>query len=176
MDESLFVPDHVHFIATVILEKPIRSSKIVPGWLRAAIDRLYGCMGIRRPANPLLTARHIRSWLTRLVAAVDMEILAGPYVIDCLDPGNEGVTGIVVLSTSHCSMHIWDQVEQPYLMMDLYSCKRFQVDTILRMLKELGALSCEYDVIDRNHQAQQVLLSPVLNRVDGGAVSFSMAA
>jgi S-adenosylmethionine/arginine decarboxylase-like enzyme len=120
-DMNEFVPDHVHFFATATLQK-------------------------QRFTEP-----QISDWLSRLVRAVDMEVLAGPFVCTCNDVGNEGITGAVVLSTSHSTLHIWDQTSEPYLKMDLYSCKRFSNHTVLMMLRELNPRVVNFTVIDRNH-------------------------
>jgi S-adenosylmethionine decarboxylase len=52
-----------------------------------------------------------------------------------------GVTGVCVLSTSHCSIHTWPL--RPFFVMDVYSCRDFDTDNVERFLaKRLGA----YDV------------------------------
>jgi S-adenosylmethionine/arginine decarboxylase-like enzyme len=116
-----FVPFHTHLIATMTLNKPPRNVSIVDNWLR------------------------------RLVSSVDMEILSGPHVCHCADPGNEGITGIVVLSTSHASVHFWSEVDIPYVQMDLYSCKRFDTKIVMDMLSEFGMVDMvNFHHIDRN--------------------------
>jgi S-adenosylmethionine/arginine decarboxylase-like enzyme len=107
-----------------------------------------------------------------MVDAVGMQIMDGPHVKRCFDTGNEGVTGVVVLSTSHCSIHIWDQCAEPYLKMDLYSCRRFPIDIVLKMLRELDVRVCDYQIIDRNHRDETALLSGTMTRVDRGVVDF----
>lgn len=139
---EIFTPDHVHFLATATLGKTS------------------------------LTTDRIRGWLSRLVKAVGMEVLAGPFVVECSDPGNEGVTGIVVLSTSHCSLHIWDQCTVPYLKMDLYSCRRFSTETVMDMLRELDARVVEYLIIDRNHQDEADLVSGHMVQTEKGSIDF----
>ncbi len=136
-------PDHVHFLATVTLEKTISSIEI------------------------------IETWLVRLVDTVNMRILCGPFVVKCQDVGNEGITGIIVLSTSHCSVHIWD-LPKPYLKMDLYSCRRFSVKPILDMLKEFGARVCEYQVIDRNHTDEAEMLVGSMFQLHHGKADFRL--
>lgn len=137
-----FVPDHIHFLATVTLDKP------------------------------RFTEQSVADWLIRLVRAVEMEVLSGPHVSVCNDPGNEGITGVIVLSTSHSSIHVWDQLVEPYAKLDLYSCKRFALDTVLGMIEELHPRVCEYEVIDRNHTNENELLVGSMFRVTHGAVDF----
>jgi hypothetical protein len=52
-----------------------------------------------------------------------------------------GVTGVCVLSTSHCSIHTWPL--RPFFVMDVYSCRDFEPALIEQhVARTLGA----YDV------------------------------
>jgi S-adenosylmethionine/arginine decarboxylase-like enzyme len=49
-----------------------------------------------------------------------------------------GVTGVCVLSTSHCSIHTWPL--RPFFVMDVYSCRDFETSAVERFVMErLGA-------------------------------------
>ena len=49
-----------------------------------------------------------------------------------------GVTGICVLSTSHCSIHTWPV--RPFFVMDVYSCRDFDPEAVEAFLADrLGA-------------------------------------
>jgi S-adenosylmethionine decarboxylase len=49
-----------------------------------------------------------------------------------------GVTGVCVLSTSHCSIHTWPL--RPFFVMDVYSCRDFDTMSVEKLLTErLGA-------------------------------------
>src|ERR1700756_2246698 len=49
-----------------------------------------------------------------------------------------GVTGVCVLSTSHCSIHTWPL--RPFFVMDVYSCRDFDSSAVEKLLTErLGA-------------------------------------
>ena len=49
-----------------------------------------------------------------------------------------GVTGVCVLSTSHCSIHTWPL--RPFFVMDVYSCRDFDSSSVETLLTErLGA-------------------------------------
>ncbi|HVH45920.1 MAG TPA: S-adenosylmethionine decarboxylase, partial [Labilithrix sp.] len=49
-----------------------------------------------------------------------------------------GVTGVCVLSTSHCSIHTWPL--RPFFVMDVYSCRDFDSEEVERFLAaRLGA-------------------------------------
>lgn len=98
------------------------------------------------PTDPETVTR----WLDRLVEAVGMKVLMGPYAQRCDTPGNEGVTGAVVIETSHATMHCWDTVEVPFLQLDLYSCADFSSRTVVDLLAEFGPAEIEWILVDRN--------------------------
>ncbi len=96
----------------------------------------------------------ITQFLDRLVQLVNMEVFLPPQAKYCDDPHNSGVTGTVVITTSHASIHIWDNVPgNPYpglLQMDLYSCKDFNPHDVLDFIEEYFHADIKnYQVIDR---------------------------
>lgn len=86
----------------------------------------------------------VRNFLLAVVEAVGMRPLAEPQMhdvaIDLSKMGVEpfedegGVTGVVVLSTSHCSIHTWPARE--WMVFDLYSCRPFDPGPVLGLLQE----------------------------------------
>lgn len=100
--------------------------------------------------KPPATTAATEGWLLRLVDAVHMRVLMGPYVTRCNTEGNEGITGVVVIETSHCSLHCWDRTPEPFFQLDLYSCADFQVRDVLDMVAEFGPAEIEWMLVDRN--------------------------
>ena len=91
--------------------------------------------------------RELEKVLDELVSVVNMKIFMPAKAEYCYDAGNEGVTGIVVITTSHASIHIWETGEFHF---DLYSCKDFQVSDVLTFLEKYFEFkNYEYMVIDR---------------------------
>lgn len=88
----------------------------------------------------------LEDWFYRLVAAIDMNILVEPKAIWCEEDGNEGLTGLVVLTTSHSSIHFW----RGFFKFDLYSCKEYDTEIVIDMLKELDICRLTYKVEDRS--------------------------
>lgn len=88
----------------------------------------------------------LHDWFLRLVDAVNMQVLVEPKCVWCDDEGNEGVTGMVGITTSHSSIHFWPE----HYMFDLYSCREFEVKTVTEMLKEFNTTSLQFKVIDRD--------------------------
>jgi S-adenosylmethionine decarboxylase len=89
--------------------------------------------------------------LRELVDLLGMRLLGAPHLYEVeteiaklgVEPFEDegGVTGICVLSTSHCSIHTWPL--RPFFVMDVYSCRDFDPALVEQHLsKSLGA----YDV------------------------------
>lgn len=100
-------------------------------------------------ANPPRSPELVSEWLSRVVEAVHMKKLMGPYTIRCETFGNVGVTGVVVIETSHVAIHVWEDGD-PFLKMDLYSCAHFDVETVIDLVREFGPTTLDYMLIDRN--------------------------
>jgi S-adenosylmethionine/arginine decarboxylase-like enzyme len=101
--------------------------------------------------SPPTSAQVIDEWLIELVKLVDMKILFGPHSTFCETEGNEGVTGVVCIETSHASIHVWHKLEKPFVKFDLYSCKDFSTEVVLNHLDQFGLNGYEYMIIDRNN-------------------------
>lgn len=101
--------------------------------------------------NPPTSAHEGEIWLRELVDLVDMEILFDAKAIYCEDLGNEGVTGIVGLTTSHASFHEWHMnVAEPFFQFDLYSCRDYSLETVFDHLMRWGMSRANYILIDRD--------------------------
>ena len=98
--------------------------------------------------DPTKDPKVIEVFLTELVKIVDMIIFMPAVAKYCDDPGNAGVTGVVVITTSHASVHVWDT---GLLQMDLYSCKEFDENKVFDHIKGyFDVLEDSYDLIDRS--------------------------
>jgi len=98
--------------------------------------------------SPTKDPQVIEKWLSDLVTKVNMEIFLPPVAKYCDDPNNAGVTGTVVITTSHASIHLWDH---GLLQMDLYSCKEFSEADVLEHIKEtFEVLDGAFLVADRD--------------------------
>jgi S-adenosylmethionine/arginine decarboxylase-like enzyme len=113
---------------------------------------------IRAEVNkPFVDPEITKDWLRRLVAAIGMNITksGGPHV-DYVDvPGNSGIAGVVMIETSHCSIHIWEQADPPLVQMDVYSCKCFDVDVVLEHLNEMEPTKVDHLLLDRRSNIRQ---------------------
>jgi S-adenosylmethionine decarboxylase len=105
----------------------------------------------RGSASLLGDGSTIESMLRDLIALLGMRILGEPHMYEVeteiaklgVEPFEDegGVTGVCVLSTSHCAIHTWPL--RPFFVMDVYSCRDFEPDHVeAHLAKHLGA----YDV------------------------------
>jgi S-adenosylmethionine/arginine decarboxylase-like enzyme len=103
--------------------------------------------------NKLRNIEELNNWFRELVNKVGMVVVAGPTSVMVDAPGNEGLTGTVTLATSHASIHIWDEREPYSLQFDIYSCKCFEIETVIDHLHErFELIEYEWLVIDRNEE------------------------
>ena len=100
--------------------------------------------------NPPKKEELLNKWFTYLVERVGMKVVAGPTSVYVSDPGNEGLTGTVTLATSHASIHIWDNAEPPMVQFDIYSCKEFTLEQVMKCFDPWGLINAEWVMIDRN--------------------------
>ena len=89
-------------------------------------------------------------WLTKLVKKIGMKICQGPITAYVNVPGNKGLTGLVVIETSHIVLHIWDEQNPGLFQLDVYSCKTFDLDIVISCLKEsFDVKKLQYKFLDR---------------------------
>src|SRR3954464_1206733 len=87
----------------------------------------------RGSAALLEGAKNIESMLRDLIDILGMRILGAPHMYEVeteisklgVEPFEDegGVTGVCVLSTSHCAIHTWPL--RSFFVMDIYSCRDF---------------------------------------------------
>jgi S-adenosylmethionine decarboxylase len=105
---------------------------------RGAPERLGSVAGVESALRELVHLLGMRPLGTPHMYEVETEI-AKLGVEPFEDEG--GVTGVCVLSTSHCAIHTWPL--RPFFVMDVYSCRDFDPGLVEEHLaRTLGA----YDV------------------------------
>ena len=106
----------------------------------------------RGSASLLGSASTIETMLQDLIGILGMRILGEPHMYEVeteiaklgVEPFEDegGVTGVCVLSTSHCAIHTWPL--RPFFVMDVYSCRDFDPKHVEKHLAErLGAFDLQ---------------------------------
>lgn len=96
----------------------------------------------------------ISNFMRGMVEHVRMKVMVDPITAYCHDLGNEGITSTVILTTSHCAMHIWNFPEPNLSLMqfDLYSCAPFEVSEVIRYISwNFNLQSATYKFLDREN-------------------------
>lgn len=107
---------------------------------------------------PINDEKSCEKFLSDLVDIVDMEVLVPASARYCDIPGNEGVTGTIVITTSHMSIHIWPQKPNPHIRMDVYSCKDFNPQDVIDFVdKTMQIVECDHVLIDRNKTKMSII-------------------
>ena len=93
---------------------------------------LLDCYG----ANPkaLQDSDLIYQFLDELPAMIGMEKVEVPHVVSFDDPEKAGVTGIIMIITSHISIHTYSLKKCFFL--DVFSCKDFDPEIVIAKAKE----------------------------------------
>lgn len=101
--------------------------------------------------NPINDEESCKKFLLDLTKIVEMDVLIDPVAKYCDIPGNEGVTGTIVITTSHMSIHVWPQEENSYIRMDIYSCKDFDEKKVIDFVDQVMSVTAYGTMlIDRN--------------------------
>jgi S-adenosylmethionine/arginine decarboxylase-like enzyme len=101
--------------------------------------------------NPPKCAEAIQDWMKLLVDKIDMKILMGPYAVYSDMVGNQGLTAVTIIETSHIAMHVWDEVNPALMQLDVYTCSKLNVDDVFLALSDFMPVNVEFKYIDREH-------------------------
>ncbi len=93
-------------------------------------------------------AKVVEGTLRELIGILGMRMLGEPHLYEVeteiaklgVEPFEDegGVTGVCVLSTSHCTIHTWPL--RPFFVMDVYSCRDFEPSDVEKhLVNRLGA-------------------------------------
>ena len=81
--------------------------------------------------HPPRSEKDVKKLLRRIVKKIDMKIIKGPYAAYVSKEGNRGVTGFVMIETSHIAIHVWDEPVPALVQADVYSCAEFSSNEVL---------------------------------------------
>ena len=105
---------------------------------------------IRAEVNrPITSEKGLKKWLRNLVKKIDMKVIKGPFAAYVSKEGNRGITGMVMIETSHIAIHVWDEINPALVQCDVYSCAEFSSNEVLLELTEMEPIKIEYMLLDR---------------------------
>ena len=105
---------------------------------------------IRAEVNsPITSEKEIKKWLRNVVKKIDMKIIKGPYASYVCKEGNRGVTGVVMIETSHIAMHVWDEERPALVQCDVYSCAEFSSNEVLAEFLPMDVVKMDSILLDR---------------------------
>jgi S-adenosylmethionine/arginine decarboxylase-like enzyme len=99
--------------------------------------------------NPPTSEKEIKKWLRNLVNKIDMNIIKGPYAGYVTKEGNRGVTGVVMIETSHIAIHVWDEDRPALVQCDVYSCAEFSMNEVLAEFVPMDVVTLDKILLDR---------------------------
>jgi len=76
-------------------------------------------------------------FLNELPELLGMTKITQPYVFPYLGlvPEDKGITGVVIIAESHCSIHSFEMKGHSFI--DIFSCKPFDLDIVEPFIQEL---------------------------------------
>ena len=105
---------------------------------------------IRAEVNsPISTEKEIKKWLRNVVKKIDMKIIKGPYASYVTKDGNRGITGVVMIETSHIAIHVWDEERPALVQCDVYSCDEFSSNEVLAEFLPMDVTKIDHILLDR---------------------------
>ena len=105
---------------------------------------------IRAEVNrPPKSEKEIKQWLRKIVNKIDMKIIKGPYASYVTKEGNRGVTGVVMIETSHIAIHVWDETTPALIQCDVYSCAEFSSNEVLAEFVNMEVTKIDHMLLNR---------------------------
>ena len=112
---------------------------------------------IRAEVNrPLKGEKETKQWLRKLVKKIDMKIIKGPFAGYVTKEGNRGITGVVMIETSHIAIHVWDETLPALVQCDVYSCAEFSSNEVLAEFIDMEVTKIDHIMLDRADEIKSI--------------------
>ena len=112
---------------------------------------------IRAEVNrPLKGEKETKQWLRKLVKKIDMKIIKGPFAGYVTKEGNRGITGVVMIETSHIAIHVWDETLPALVQCDVYSCAEFSSNEVLAEFIDMEVTKMDHIMLDRADEIKTI--------------------
>lgn len=90
-------------------------------------------------------------WMRKLVEAIDMKVIQGPFASYVTAEGNRGLTCVVMIETSHIALHVWDENDPAFVQFDLYTCGTLPEGFVIdNLMENLGIYEFSSMVLERS--------------------------
>ena len=106
--------------------------------------------------RPLKTEKETKQWLRKIVKKIDMKIIKGPYASYVSKEGNRGITGVVMIETSHIAVHVWDETTPALVQCDVYSCAEFSSNEVLAEFIDMEVTKIDHIMLDRADEIKSI--------------------
>ena len=100
--------------------------------------------------------QRIWNWMFFLIKDIGMKIMFGPEVRYVRKEGNEGLTAVAIIETSHVALHVWDKQDPPLLQLDVYTCGPFKPEVVLKAIREFMPTKLQWKYLDREKDLHTV--------------------
>ena len=99
----------------------------------------------------------VSDWIRSLIKKIQMKLLAGPYTTYVNEKGNQGMTSVAIIETSHIALHIWDETNPGLMQLDVYSCTDFSPQDVFDEVEKMfDTKKIEYKFLDREKELVEV--------------------
>ena len=98
----------------------------------------------------------LHDWLKSLVEKIGMKVCRGPITAYVDVPGNVGLTGVVIIETSHIAIHVWDEGSPSLIQFDVYTCGPLNKELIFAELEQWEPVKIEWKFLDREFDLTEV--------------------
>ena len=93
---------------------------------------------------------YVLTWMNGLISKINMKLMHGPNISYIDQAGNRGITCMALIETSHIVLHVWDEMKPGLFQLDVYSCKSFDLNIVIELLKESFTVrKIQYKFLDR---------------------------
>ena len=106
--------------------------------------------------------QRIWNWMFFLIKDIGMKIMFGPEVRYVRTEGNEGLTAVAIIETSHVALHVWDKQDPPLLQLDVYTCGPFKPEVVLKAIKEFIPTKIQWKYLDRETDLKTVDIGQII--------------
>ena len=105
--------------------------------------------------NPPKEELDLKEWCSRIIMLVGMRVIGGPLAVYSEMEGNRGITAVAILDFSHLAIHVWDEVDPALVEFDLFSCKDFDPEVVLKELDKFELVSYTMKIQSRQYMDQE---------------------